>query len=84
MGALLQFPIMPPRNQFQSHPLEQPAMNMDTNFYLSFGQENDRALLALAFHQTMSYFSPLLATTPLGNDLSSFANLHRNEMRIRF
>ena len=83
-GMLLQFPLVPPRNQSQPHPPQQPAMNMNTNFHLSFGQENGRASLALAFHQPTSFFRPSLATTPFGNDLSSFTNLHWNEMRIRF
>jgi len=82
-GTLRQFPVVLPRNQFRPHPPQQPAMNMNTNFHLSFGQEN-RDLLALAFHQPTSCFPPLLATTPFRNDLSSFTNLHQNEMRIRF
>ena len=83
MGASLQFPIVPPGNQFQHHTLQQPAMNMNTNFHLSFGQENGRALSALAFHQPV-FPPPPLATTKFGNDLSSSTNLHQNEMRIRF
>ena len=79
-GTSLQIPVVPPRNQFQPAVMPprnqfQPVMNMNTNFH---------ALSALAFHQPTSCFPPLLATTPFINDPSSFTNLHRNEMRIRF